>query len=286
MTIKRTFSNDKNKFFCVNSMALVLSLLIGLTVFNNVKIYAETEVNNPRCVEFVTEKFSVNSDITYKYLQIRGETEELKLDVYRAEREISEKHPVILLVHGGGLTGGDKSDSGLTKKLAEDFAKMGYVAVVPNYRLSERVSQAALESAMEDINQAINWIVKNGDTYGADCNKIFLIGNSAGADIVVNLCYSNLYEGEFRKRILGVVDMCGGGLYYNMYVGKLPCCLIIHGTADSKVPCHKSEMLSKMLVEKGIDVNFYPLEGVEHALISEYDKVRNRIVDFLATQFL
>lgn len=46
---------------------------------------------------------------------------------------------------------------------------------------------------------------------------------------------------------------------------KTPPFLIIHGTADQLVPHEQSEHFYDALVEKGVPVDFYSLEGAEHA---------------------
>jgi acetyl esterase/lipase len=58
---------------------------------------------------------------------------DLKLDVYKPLGN-TKKRPAILLIHGGGFSGGDKSDVNIVN-LANYFASRGWVAFSINYRL-------------------------------------------------------------------------------------------------------------------------------------------------------
>ena len=99
------------------------------------------------------------------------------LDVYRP-RDGVEKAPVLLQVHGGGWTIGDKEHQGIPLML--HMAARGWVCVAINYRLSPR---DAFPAHLVDVKRAIAWVREHGASYGADPSFLALTGGSAGGHL-------------------------------------------------------------------------------------------------------
>jgi len=99
------------------------------------------------------------------------------LDVYR-RRDGVEKAPVLLQVHGGGWTVGDKEHQGIPLML--HMAARGWVCVAINYRLSPR---DAFPAHLVDVKRAIAWVREHGASYGADPSFLALTGGSAGGHL-------------------------------------------------------------------------------------------------------
>jgi acetyl esterase/lipase len=99
------------------------------------------------------------------------------LDVYRP-RDGVEKAPVLLQVHGGGWTVGDKEHQGIPLML--HMAARGWVCVAINYRLSPR---DAFPAHLVDVKRAIAWVRAHGASYGADPSFLALTGGSAGGHL-------------------------------------------------------------------------------------------------------
>ena len=99
------------------------------------------------------------------------------LDVYRPRHGV-EKAPVLLQVHGGGWTVGDKEHQGIPLML--HMAARGWVCVAINYRLSPR---DAFPAHLVDVKRAIAWVREHGASYGADPSFLALTGGSAGGHL-------------------------------------------------------------------------------------------------------
>ena len=96
---------------------------------------------------------------------------------------------MIVWVHGGGFSAGDKSNGA---DWATAFARRGYVAVSIGYRLlatgpcggtgpvPEHCYTAAY-AAQHDAQAAVRWLRKNAAFLGIDPNRIAMSGESAGA---------------------------------------------------------------------------------------------------------
>ncbi|MFH0878780.1 MAG: alpha/beta hydrolase, partial [Lentisphaerota bacterium] len=86
--------------------------------------------------------------------------------------------PVLVYVHGGGWTTGDKS---MVDSKAQAFNAAGFVFVSVNYRLSPAVIHPV---HVQDVAAAVAWVYNNIASYGGNPRQIFLLGHSAGAQLV------------------------------------------------------------------------------------------------------
>lgn len=100
------------------------------------------------------------------------------LDVYTSETTPASGAPVLLQVHGGGWTIGNKDQQGLP--LMQHMAAKGWVCVAPNYRLAPRDPWPA---QIVDVKAAIAWIRDNIADYGGDPDYIAITGGSAGGHL-------------------------------------------------------------------------------------------------------
>lgn len=91
----------------------------------------------------------------------------------------AKRAPLLLFIHGGGWSIGDKR-SGAGVKTAH-FTGQGWAFASANYRL---VPQATVEQQAADIAAAIAWARANAAANGLDPDRIVLMGHSAGAHLV------------------------------------------------------------------------------------------------------
>ena len=141
-------------------------------------------------------------------------------DLYLPEGKTN--FPMLFFIHGGGWRGGDKVYDGLDK-IAKICADLGIGVMSPNYRLSPAIRHPV---HMQDVARAFAWLHQNGTQYGADPNKIFVAGGSAGGHLAALLALDERYlkeHGLSPKMIQGV--MLFSGIYdlpnYRMPDGKL-----------------------------------------------------------------
>ena len=94
--------------------------------------------------------------------------------------------PAIVVIHGGGWLEGDKSSFSTLKTPGNilGFAKLGFVAVTINYRLS---GEAPYPAALDDCRCAVRWLRAHADKYHIDPNQIGAWGNSAGGHLALLL---------------------------------------------------------------------------------------------------
>jgi acetyl esterase/lipase len=99
------------------------------------------------------------------------------LDIYYPGEAATEPRPVVLYIHGGGFVGGSKAT---TRTYGMALANAGYVVANMDYALAPEHRYPA---PIIDANAALTYLVEHASEYGGDINRIFIGGNSAGAQI-------------------------------------------------------------------------------------------------------
>jgi acetyl esterase/lipase len=113
--------------------------------------------------------FRVDRDLAYATV----DGAELRLDIYRPAEPGA---PVVLYVHGGGWTRGDKRDDG-DNRLAP-LAAYGVTVVAVDYRLAP---QAVFPQQLHDLKGAVRWLRTHGARLGLATGRLGIWGVSAGA---------------------------------------------------------------------------------------------------------
>jgi acetyl esterase/lipase len=108
-----------------------------------------------------------------------------RLDVWRMSTTPLHA-PVVLYVHGGSWTMGDKREQG--RPMLHEFVRRGWIAVVPNYRLAPRHPWPA---QIEDVTRALGWVKKNIAAHGGDPERVVVSGGSAGGHLAALVALSS-----------------------------------------------------------------------------------------------
>jgi len=100
------------------------------------------------------------------------------LDVYRLRSAAGHKLPVIINVHGGGWIYGDKERY---QYYSMQLAQRGFSVVNFTYRLAP---EYLFPAPLEDLNLIAEWVLQNAEKYSMNSDKLFAVGDSAGAQIL------------------------------------------------------------------------------------------------------
>ena len=87
--------------------------------------------------------------------------------------------PAILSVHGGRWRAGNRADASSIK--VAQWAEFGYFAMSIDYRL---VGGSPAPAPFLDLLCAIRWLHAHAEEYRIDPERIYLIGQSAGGQLV------------------------------------------------------------------------------------------------------
>jgi acetyl esterase/lipase len=105
-----------------------------------------------------------------------------RLDVYTPEAGILP-HPVVVIIHGGGWTMGDKRGE-LPLAAVPGFLALGYAVASVNYRLAP---DAVFPAQLLDVKAAIRYLRAEAPALGLDPDRIAVVGESAGAHLAALL---------------------------------------------------------------------------------------------------
>ena len=238
----------------------------------------------------------------------------LKLDHYRAEGE--GIHPCVLFAFGGGFSHGNRADVRYMPYF-KMLLEQGFDVVSIDYRLgmaytldsSKEVGPLegawtmyrSVTYAAEDVLQAVDFLLGNGEKMGIDTSRIVASGSSAGAIAVLQAenyisnrdGYAKLLPKEFN--FAGVIAFAGA-IYSVLgepdWDGK-PCpIMLFHGNADRNVPYRKatilatgfygSDYIAEQLHKLGATYYFHSAHYRDHALaLSPLTDNHDEIISFL-----
>ena len=198
-------------------------------------------------------------------------TETLRLDLYEPPGDTATARPAVVVIHGGGFVGGNKSDPQMVT-LANVFARRGYVAISISYRLAPPntpITQPVIQDAMEDGKAAVRWLRANAATLRLDTERIATCGTSAGAYTALAMAYiageGNSGNPGWPSHHHAVIDLWGALQDASVIDrGEAPVC-IIHGTNDQTVPYARATQIVQRAQAIGHPYELHPLQGAGHA---------------------
>lgn len=234
----------------------------------------------------IPDSVSVEANIPY------GQYKETVLDIMRPKAAASGKRPGVIVIHGGGWTGGTKE--GHSQETCLRYVEKGFVCADVEYRLAK---VATAPAAVTDVLDAAHWFEEHAKKYDVDTKRIVVTGGSAGGhlSLMVGMTPKSAKLGPAAKiaavvnfyGITDVGDQLGGP---NMreyavtwvpegsgrlelakrvspmtYVRKgLPPILTIHGDADQTVPYEHGVKLTKALRDAGDDAELVSVPQGKH----------------------
>lgn len=157
-------------------------------------------------LEPLTQEVEYTPDIEYG----TGGDVKLQLDLAKPQG-IEGPLPGLILIHGGGWTGGKRQDFSV---VAQELAKYGYVAATITYRLAP---QHQWPAQIEDCKCAVRWMRAHAEELGVDPQRIGVLGGSAGGHLALLLGVMDESDGlegtggweDQSSRVHAVIDFFG-----------------------------------------------------------------------------
>ena len=153
------------------------------------------------------------SPIKRKFLDVQyGTLPEQKVDVYLPD-EGDGPFPLIIYVHGGGWSMGNKREGALPCII--DAIKYGYAVISVDYRLAPGVK---FPEFLFDVKTAVRWARANAKQYLFDPDRFGMVGDSAGGHLTLMVGFTAghpEYEGEqygwegVSSAVQAIIDMYG-----------------------------------------------------------------------------
>ena len=151
---------------------------------------------------------------TFPYASIPGvEPNLLGIDVYTpsAGNGDCSDRPLVVWIHGGGWTSGDKADYMADK--VRLFNDAGYVFASINYRLTDpSLTPPSPQYPVhdEDAAAAVAWLITHSNGLGVDSARVAVLGHSAGGGITAAITTDERYLGAHGVPLSAI--SCAGSM--------------------------------------------------------------------------
>lgn len=223
-----------------------------------------------------------------------GEHERHKMDVFLPADRNTSKTKILVMIHGGGWIGGDKSDFDaiLDRNNIEELKKQfpDIAVFTLNYRLATATTNQ-YPVAEQDIKSAMDFIFRSAKSYQVNANTTYILGGSAGAHLAALYAVKNP-----SSRLIGIIGISGAyelkSLYtdgndeartvletflggtpdtkeenyfnaspYNFVQPATTKYLLLHGTGDELVPISQAYKFETELKNKNNNVQTFYYSG-------------------------
>jgi acetyl esterase/lipase len=234
-----------------------------------------------------SEFFAANAPIAFSHINRQvdlayGADRRQKLDVYTPRMAMNRT--VVIFWYGGSWQEGSKSDY---RFVGTALAKLGFVAVLPDYRLYPQVTFPLFD---EDGARAIAWVEKHVQEFGGDPQRIVLMGHSAGGHTAAFLALNHAFLQQFgasSSNIVGLIGLSGPyvlvpdsealrAAFASPFTEKdwqpirfvdahAPPTLLLHGLSDKEVLPQETIELHDALARKNVRVEMHLFPNRGHA---------------------
>ncbi len=238
------------------------------------------------------------SDREVVYSRVDGT--KLTADVFRPVTD--GVAPVVLMIHGGAWSSGDKWH---LHDHARELAQEGYVAITINYRLAPLYK---IDKQIDDCRAALKWLPTVNSKYHFDATRIAIWGYSAGAHLACMLATCPEPDAPDIQAVIAggapcdfenippespVLSLVMGGtrkenpkVYHDVsplnFVNEAcPPTFFFHGTADALVPQSTSRRMHESLKAKGVESEYLSIEGKGHLTTFIDGTARRKTIEFL-----
>ena len=131
-------------------------------------------------VEWNDKIGTLKSDISY------GSGDANKFDLYLPKDNTKKSYGLVVYLHAGGFTAGDKADD---KQTLAWLTSKGYVAAGINYTLRTDTNNSSVLSQSNEIKEAIPKVIKEAEANGYHIDKMTVAGGSAGHALAMIYAY-------------------------------------------------------------------------------------------------
>ena len=167
------------------------------------KLYANS-VMSDYSVDWSDEVGTIYTDIAY------GEGDANKFDIYVPADTSKETYGLIIYLHPGGFTTGDKSGDA---DVLEYYCSLGYVTAGINYTLrTDEHPEANVYTQSMEIKEAVPYVVEKAKELGFGCDRLCMAGGSAGGCLALIYAYRDADESPIPVKM--VFEAVGPSSFY------------------------------------------------------------------------
>ena len=174
--MKKEGKKGRIMFIFVCILAFIISF-VGSAIF---KMTYKPKWAKKYSVDWNDSIGTVHKDISY------GDKESNKFDLYVPKDNSKENYGLIVYLHAGGFTSGDKSGD---EEILKWLCSKGYVTAGINYTLRTNENNASVYSQSMEIKEAMPIVVEEAKKLGYNLNEMAISGGSAGGTLAMLYAY-------------------------------------------------------------------------------------------------
>jgi arylformamidase len=216
----------------------------------------------------VRREYAGHLDLAY------GPTPREQLDVFLTAQP---KAPTLAFIHGGYWQMNDKENFAF---VAEGLLPLGINLAVIEYTLAPA---ARLDRIVSEVRRSVRWLAEHLGEYGADPNRLYVAGHSAGGHLTAmtmplpevrgGIAISGIYDLEpIRLNYLNeklALDVAEAER--NSPVQHLPATagelVVAYGTRELPELCRQSMEYARAWIERGLPGRLLPIDRADHFTI-------------------
>jgi len=205
-----------------------------------------------------------------------GETLRQRLDLFLAA---DPKAPTLAFIHGGYWQMNDLAKENFAF-FAEGLLSLGINLAVIEYTLAPA---ARLDRIVAEVRRSVRWLAEHLAAYGADPNRLYVAGHSAGGHLTSmtmplpevrgGIAISGIYDLEpIRLNYLNEkLSLDTAEAERNSPVRHLPATagelVVAYGTRELPELCRQSIEYARAWTERGLPGRLLPVDGADHFTI-------------------
>lgn len=180
-------SNGKFIFLCI--ILFIFSIIGGVIL----KITHKPAWVKKYSVEFNDAIGKLYTDISY------GDKELNKFDMYVPSDKMKDSYKLVVYLHAGGFTSGDKKDDA---SMLEWLCLKGYVAVGINYTLRTDENNQSVYGQSLEIKEAMPKVIEKAKELGYNIDSMAVSGGSAGGTLAMLYAYRDAETSPVPVKLL------------------------------------------------------------------------------------
>lgn len=264
----------------------LIGLLLAFTLLSGCQLWEQVKP---------TDSYIDDPVVDYDYYKdlVYGNNDKVKLDLYQPISLNGHAAEVVILLHGGGWTSGDKSF--LTPTVNTLLREGKNLAIVNmNYRVDSRAGDL-LSLQLADLQNAIRFLTENASKYNLRTDNYRLVGFSAGGHIALTYAYRTT-ETAVKTVVaisapteLAIKELLDKSLWPNVEIllgqkygdsvevfknaspfhlasFRSPKTMLIYGQKDVLVSSQQGELLARKLSLMQVSCKFNVVPGETHEL--------------------
>lgn len=167
----------KGTFILLCVVIFIVTFVISVVI----KVTYQSPEMKKYSVKWSDEVGTAYTDLTY------GDQEANKFDLYVPADSTKETYGLVVYLHAGGFTSGDKADD---KEMLQWLCSKGYVAAGINYTLRDDAHpEASVLSQSNEIKESIPFVIEEANKLGYNIDRMATAGGSAGGCLALIYAY-------------------------------------------------------------------------------------------------